>query len=141
MIALGGRRASRLVIGMTAAIACLGWAWVAGAQARDFEIPTFVAPGVSKDQSPSTGAGARPFELVNNFAVSQTPTPEELFNGGHVGPSGNVKDIEFQRRRASSATPPPTPSAPRNSSPRTPARLPRRWGSPTWSSPRTRAAA
>ena len=97
MIALNGRRSSRLVIALVAALACLACVWAAGAQARDFEIPTFVAPGVSKDQSPSTGAGARPFELVNNFAVSQTPTPEELFNGGHVGPSGNVKDIEFRQ--------------------------------------------
>ena len=69
---------------------------LADAQAREFEIPTFVAPGVSKDQSPSTAAGARPFELVNNFAVNQNTTPEPIFNDGHAGPAANVKDATFE---------------------------------------------
>ncbi len=96
MIALARTRASRLLLALAATAVLAGCFHLASAQARDFEIPTFVTPGVSKDQSPSIGAGARPYELVNNFVVNQTPTPEELFNGGHIGPAGNVKDVTFE---------------------------------------------
>ena len=59
MIALGKRRVPRAVLAL-AAFACV-WSslQLADAQAREFTIPTFVAPGVSQDQSPST-SGRRP---------------------------------------------------------------------------------
>ena len=57
--------------------------------------PTFVAPGRNQDQSPSTTAGAHPFELENYFAVNRTPTAEEMSGGGHEGPAANVKDLAF----------------------------------------------
>ena len=96
MIVLGKRRVPRAVLAL-AAFACV-WSslQLADAQAREFTIPSFVAPGVSQDQSPSTAAGARPFELLNNFAVNQNTTPEPIFNDGHTGPAANVKDATFE---------------------------------------------
>ena len=52
MTAAGRRRARRLAPALTVALACFVCVSTAGAQtSRDFEVPTFVAPGVSFDQS------------------------------------------------------------------------------------------
>jgi hypothetical protein len=52
-------------------------------------------PGLNPDLSPSSGPGARPYELINVFALNQSPTAEELSDGGHVGPAANVKNLSF----------------------------------------------
>src|SRR4051794_11168067 len=80
---------------LTAALVCLPRPVPAVAQARDFEIPTFVSPGRTQDLSPSVNAGAHPFELFNHFAVDRSPTPDELPNGGYEAPTENVKDLSF----------------------------------------------
>ncbi len=80
---------------LAAAVVCLAGLLPVTAQARDFEIPTFVSPGRTQDLSPSVTAGAHPFELFNHFAVDRSPTADELPNGGHEGPTENVKDLSF----------------------------------------------
>jgi hypothetical protein len=87
-----GRRAPGLALALALCLSGLG---AAGAQARDFEVPTFVAPGRNSDQSPSTTAGAHPFELESYFAVNRSASAEELPGGGHEGPTANIKDLSF----------------------------------------------
>jgi hypothetical protein len=87
-----GGRAGTLALALVAML-CLSGFSAALATARDFEVPTFVAPGRNQDQSPSTTAGSHPFELENYFAVNRATTAEELPGGGHEGPSANVKDL------------------------------------------------
>ncbi len=89
------RRAAGLAALALAAAMCVSGFSVAPAQARDFEVPVFVAPGRNQDQSPSTTAGAHPFELENFLAVNREETTEELPNGGHEGPIANIKDLGF----------------------------------------------
>jgi hypothetical protein len=80
---------------LAAAVLCLAGLLPVAAQARDFEIPTFVSPGRTQDLSPSVTAGAHPFELFNHFAVDRSPTADELPTGGYEGPTENVKDLSF----------------------------------------------
>lgn len=86
----------RLGLALAAAALCLAGLVPLGAQARDFEIPIFVSPGRNQDLSPSVTAGAHPFELFNSFAVDRSPTADELPNGGHEGPTENVKNLSFE---------------------------------------------
>jgi hypothetical protein len=88
----GGKRYGLV---LATAIVCVAGLLPVAAQARDFEIPTFVSPGRTQDLSPSSTAGAHPFELFNHFAVDRSPTADELPNGGHEGPTENVKDLSF----------------------------------------------
>ena len=81
---------------LAAAVLCLAGLVPLAAQARNFEIPTFVSPGRGQDLTPSVTAGAHPFELFNRFAVDRSPTADELPNGGHEGPTENVKDLSFE---------------------------------------------
>ncbi len=62
-----------------------------GAAARTLEVPVFLSPGRNPNQSPSTAPGARPFEVLNEFAVNQSPA-----NGGEVGPAENIRDLRFE---------------------------------------------
>jgi hypothetical protein len=91
-MSLAKRRTAGLAL---AAVLCLSAFAAAGAQARDFEVPTFVAPGRNADQSPATTAGAHPFELESYFAVNRAASAEELPGGGHEAPSANIKDLSF----------------------------------------------
>ena len=86
----------RLGLVLAAAALCLAGLVPLAAQARNFEIPTFVSPGRGQDLTPSITAGAHPFELFNRFAVDRSPTADELPNGGHEGPTENVKDLSFE---------------------------------------------
>jgi hypothetical protein len=92
MIAPGKRYA----LVLTAVVVCLAGLLPVTAQARDFEIPTFVFPGRNQDLTPSATAGAHPFELFNHFAVDRSPTPDELPGGGFEAPTENVKDLSFE---------------------------------------------
>jgi len=90
------RFGKRYGLALVAAAACIAALLPVTAQARDFEVPTFVSPGRNQDLSPSQTAGAHPFELFNHFAVDRSPTPDELPNGGNEGPTENVKDLSFE---------------------------------------------
>ena len=81
---------------LAAAVLCLAGLVPLAAQARDFEIPTFVSPGRTQDLSPSVTAGAHPFELFTHFAIDRSPTADELPKGGFEGPTENVKDLSFE---------------------------------------------
>jgi hypothetical protein len=81
---------------LAAVVVCLAGLLPVAAQARDFEIPTFVSPGRNQDLTPSVGAGAHPFELFNRFAVDRSPTADELPSGGNEAPTENVKDLSFE---------------------------------------------
>jgi hypothetical protein len=61
------------------------------AGARQLAFPVFTAPGRNPDLSPSTGPGARPYEVLSGFAVNQTPTI-----GAAAGPAENVRDLSFE---------------------------------------------
>ncbi len=63
----------------------------AGAAARTLEVPVFLSPGRNPNQSPSTAPGARPFEVLNEFAVNQGPAL-----GGEAGPAENIRDLRFE---------------------------------------------
>lgn len=89
-------RLAGLVLTLMATVVCMIALCPPAATARNLEIPVFSAPGLNPDQSPSTLPGGRPFELVNLFEINQTPTAEELSDGGDVGPAENLKDLSFQ---------------------------------------------
>ena len=61
------------------------------AAARTLEVPIFSAPGRNPDESPSTAPGARPFEVLDEFALNQSPA-----NGGAPGPAENIRDLRFE---------------------------------------------
>ena len=73
------------------ALLCAASLAPAGAAARTLEVPVFLAPGRNPDQSPSTAPGARPFEVLNDFALNQSPTL-----GGVIGPAENIRDLRFE---------------------------------------------
>jgi hypothetical protein len=78
-----------LALALAAVLACLSVSAV-GAQAGELDVLSFSAPGLEADQSPSITAGARPFELINSFALSERKAPS-----GAAGPSENLKDLSF----------------------------------------------
>jgi hypothetical protein len=84
-------RAAGFALALALAAVCLGSLCSTGAMARDLEVPTFLAPGVNPDQSPSTVPGGRPFELVTTFAVNRTPTLEAV-----PGPAANIRNLSFE---------------------------------------------
>jgi hypothetical protein len=86
-----GKAKLRRGLGLAAAALCLGGALAAPAAARNLEVPSFLAPGRNSDLSPSAVPGGRPFEVVNIFALNQTPVLE-----GIAGPAENVKDLSFE---------------------------------------------
>ncbi len=88
-------RLGRSTLGLAVMAIGLSGLLSAAAQARNLEVPIFVSPGLNQDLSPSTTAGAHPFELLSFFAVNRAPTEEELSNGGHEGPVANVRDLSF----------------------------------------------
>ncbi|HEV7615701.1 MAG TPA: hypothetical protein VGO36_05675 [Solirubrobacterales bacterium] len=73
-----------------ATLAILGLG-AASAQAGDLEVTRFVAPALNEDQTPSTDAGARPFEVVNDFAVN---AKAQKLTGAFI-PAENIKDLQF----------------------------------------------
>lgn len=73
------------------ALLCAASLAPAGAAARTLEVPVFLSPGRTINQSPSTVPGARPFEVLNDFAVNQSPA-----NGGEAGPAENIRDLSFE---------------------------------------------
>ncbi len=85
------KKTVRLALALSAAALCLGGLAPAPAGARDLEVPSFLAPGRNPDLSPSSVPGGRPFEVVNIFALSQTPVLEGL-----AGPAENVRDLRFE---------------------------------------------
>jgi hypothetical protein len=85
------RRAAGFALALAGAAVFLGSLCSAGALARDLEVPTFLAPGVNPDQSPSSVPGGRPFELVTTLAVNRTPTLEEI-----PGPAANIRNLSFE---------------------------------------------
>jgi hypothetical protein len=74
---------------LVAVSACCGVVATA-AQAGDLEVLDFSAPGENSDSTPSTTAGARPFELQNRFELNT-----EVDSEGRIGPSENLKDLTF----------------------------------------------
>jgi hypothetical protein len=81
------RRAAALFLALSAAALCLA----APASARDLEFPVFSTPGLNPNLSPSSAPGGRPFELIDVFALNQTPTLE-----GVPGPAANLRDISVE---------------------------------------------
>jgi hypothetical protein len=61
------------------------------ASARNLEFPVFSTPGLNPDLSPSSVPGGRPYELIDVFALNQTPTLE-----GIVGPSANLRSLDIE---------------------------------------------
>lgn len=81
---------ARLTLALLALLSVISLA-PAGATARTLEVPFFLSPGRNPNQSPSTAPGARPFEVLNDFAVNQSPA-----NGGEAGPAENIRDLRFE---------------------------------------------
>ena len=81
----------RRVLALLVAILCLGALAAAPASAREPEFPVFSTPGRNFDQSPSSVPGGRPFELIDTFALNQTPTLE-----GIVGPAANLRALSVE---------------------------------------------
>ena len=79
------------VLALVGAVICLGALAAAPASARELEFPVFSAPGRNFDLSPSSVPGGRPFELIDVFALNQTPTLE-----GIVGPAANLREISVE---------------------------------------------
>jgi hypothetical protein len=85
------KTALRTSLALAGALLCFAVLFAAPAGARTLEAASFVAPGVNPDQSPSTLPGGRPYELVNAFALNQTPTVE-----GITGAAANIRDLSFE---------------------------------------------
>ncbi len=83
--------ALRAGLALAAALLCLAALFAASAGARTLEVPSFVAPGLKPDLSPSTVPGGRPYELINTFILNQTPTLE-----GIAGAPANIRDLSFE---------------------------------------------
>ena len=85
------RRASRLTLVLAGAALCLSGLCSSAALARDLQVPVFSTPGLNFDQSPSTVPGGRPYELINVFALNQSPALEEL-----AGPAENIRNLSVE---------------------------------------------
>jgi hypothetical protein len=91
MPSAAGRRFRRELPALAALVFALIFAGLcvsAPAQAGDLEITSFSAGGVNSDLSPSIDAGARPYELTNDFSLSTDVSPD-----GPVAPSESIKDV------------------------------------------------
>jgi hypothetical protein len=77
-------------LALAAAALCLG-ALAAPASARNLEFPVFSTPGLNPNLSPSSAPGGRPFELIDVFALNQTPTLEAI-----PGPAANLRDLSIE---------------------------------------------
>jgi hypothetical protein len=77
-------------LALVAAALCLG-ALTAPASARDLEFPVFSTPGLNPNLSPSSAPGGRPFELIDVFALNQTPTLDAI-----AGPAANLRDLSIE---------------------------------------------
>ena len=82
------REGCSIALALAAAALCLA---AAPASARNPEFPVFSTPGLNPDLSPSSDPGGRPFELVDTFALNQTPTLE-----GIAGPAANLRDLSVE---------------------------------------------
>jgi hypothetical protein len=83
-------RTGRGTLALAGAALCLA-ALAAPAPARDLEFPVFSTPGLNPDQSPSSAPGGRPFELIDVFALNQTPTLEAI-----AGPAANIRNLDIE---------------------------------------------
>jgi hypothetical protein len=85
------RGAQGFVLALTFALAFLCLA-SAAAQAGELEITSFAAPGLNENQTPSDEAGARPYELINEFTFNSKQIPG---SSDPFFPTENVKDLQF----------------------------------------------
>jgi hypothetical protein len=83
--------ARRLTLLLVVAIASMGMATTAASAAPDMEID-FAAGGTNEDGTPSTAAGARPFELSNGFTLSTSENPVSK----EILPTENIRDVTVE---------------------------------------------
>jgi hypothetical protein len=84
------RRMASFISALAGVVACL-CLFAVGAQAEPFEITNFSGEGLTQALTPSTTAGAHPFELRTTFAFNEV----EITPGASV-PVENLKDVSVE---------------------------------------------